>query len=98
MALLPGSNPLFGLNTLGGALVLRSKSGDTDPGGEVEVQGGSFGRRSVDLSYGQKVGEHGHVFGAFSGFDEDGWRDFSPRGCGSSSSRAASARPTSAGT
>lgn len=78
MTLLPGSNPLFGLNTLGGALVLRSKSGDTDPGGEVEVQGGSFGRRSVDLSYGQKVGEHGHLFGAFSGFDEDGWRDFSP--------------------
>lgn len=78
LALLPGSNPLFGLNTLGGALVLNTKSGDTDPGGELEVQGGSFGRRSTALSYGRALGDHGHVYGAFSSFDEDGWRDDSP--------------------
>lgn len=29
ITLLPGSNPLFGLNTLGGALSLQTKSGDT---------------------------------------------------------------------
>ena len=45
MTLLPGSNPLFGLNTLGGALSLQTKSGDTHPGTELELPAGSFGRR-----------------------------------------------------
>jgi len=78
ITLLPGSNPLFGLNTLGGALLLQTKSGDTHPGTEVELQGGSFGRKSIELTHGQKVGETGHLFIAASGFDEDGWRDHSP--------------------
>ena len=30
--LLPGSNPAFGLNTLGGAVALRTKSGFSSPG------------------------------------------------------------------
>ncbi|MDL2337089.1 MAG: TonB-dependent receptor [Pseudomonadota bacterium] len=78
ITLLPGSNPLFGLNTLGGALSLQTKSGDTHPGTEVEMQAGSFGRRSIDLSHGQTIGESSHVFVAASAFDEDGWRDYSP--------------------
>ena len=32
MTLMPGSNPLFGLNTLGGALSVRTKTGRTAPG------------------------------------------------------------------
>ncbi|MDB6000770.1 MAG: TonB-dependent receptor [Rhizobacter sp.] len=78
ITLLPGSNPLFGLNTLGGALVLRTKSGDTHPGGEIELQGGSFGRRSGQINYGRTLGEHGHLFISAHSFDEDGWRDDSP--------------------
>ena len=78
VTLLPGSNPLFGLNTLGGALVLQTKSGDTHPGGELEVRGGSFGRVSSEFSYGRQLGEHGHLFAALGSFDEDGWRDDSP--------------------
>jgi len=78
VTLLPGSNPLFGLNTLGGALVLQTKSGDTHPGGELEVRGGSFGRVSSEFSYGRQLGEHGHLFAALGSFDEDGWRDSSP--------------------
>ncbi len=78
ITLLPGSNPLFGLNTLGGALSLQTKSGDSHPGTEVELQGGSFGRRSVELSHGRRLGDSGHLFVAASGFDEDGWRDASP--------------------
>ena len=35
--LIPGSNPLFGLNTLGGALSVQTKSGRTNPGGAVEA-------------------------------------------------------------
>ena len=78
VTLLPGSNPLFGLNTLGGALVLQTKSGDTHPGGALEVRGGSFGRVSSEFSYGRQLGEHGHLFAALGSFDEDGWRDYSP--------------------
>ena len=78
VALLPGSNPLFGLNTLGGALSLQTKSGDSHPGTEIELQGGSFGRVSAELSHGRKLGETGHLFFTLSGFDEDGWRDHSP--------------------
>ena len=50
--LIPGSNPLFGLNTLGGALSLATKRGSRYPGGSVELSGGSFGRRSLQLEQG----------------------------------------------
>jgi iron complex outermembrane recepter protein len=75
--LMPGSNPLFGLNTLGGALSLETKTGFTDPGAEVHVLGGSFGRRLLDVG----VGGHGERWGLFAAgryFGEDGWRPFSP--------------------
>lgn len=78
ISLLPGSNPLFGLNTLGGALVLQTKTGLSHPGTELELQAGSFGRRSVELSHGRGLGASGHLFLAASTFDEDGWRDASP--------------------
>jgi iron complex outermembrane receptor protein len=78
ISLLPGSNPLFGLNTLGGALVLQTRTGLSHPGTEVELQGGSFGRRSLELSHGRGLGAGGHLFLAASSFDEDGWREASP--------------------
>ena len=78
LTLLPGSNPVFGLNTLGGALTLQTKSGDTHEGTEVELQGGSFKRFSGELAHGRKFGGGGHLFLAASSFREDGWRDFSP--------------------
>jgi outer membrane receptor protein involved in Fe transport len=77
VTLMPGSNPVFGLNTLGGALSLRTKSGHDDPGTDLEAYGGSFGRRSVE-------GETGGARGGFdyfltgNYFDEDGWRQNSP--------------------
>ena len=75
LTLVPGANPAFGLNTLGGALSLTTHSGATAPGLRAEVSGGSFGRKRVDLSYGlhREDGWHGYV-GA-TGFDESGWRD-----------------------
>lgn len=75
--LMPGSNPLFGLNTLGGALSLKTKTGFTHPGHKVKVHGGSFVRRAVEFS----SGSHNQRLSYFlSGnlFKEDGWRDFSP--------------------
>ncbi len=71
--LIPGSTPLFGLNTLGGALSIRTKSGAQYPGTEARVYGGSFGRRSADAQYGGSDGELDYFVGA-SGFREDGWR------------------------
>lgn len=73
----PGSNPVFGLGTLGGALSMRTKSGFTDPGVSGELLGGSFGRKQLLLSAGAN---NGVVAGFFAAnlFDEDGWRDNSP--------------------
>ncbi len=78
LTLMPGSNPMFGLNTLGGALTLQTKSGDTHPGTEIELQAGSFRRFSGEITHGRQLGENGHLFLAGSVFDEDGWRQYSP--------------------
>lgn len=75
--LIPGSNPLFGLNTLGGALSIRTKDGFANPGVSIEAGGGSFGRREVEAQFGGKQGDLG-LFAAGSTFRENGWRDFSP--------------------
>jgi len=75
--LIPGSDPLFGLNTLGGALSIRTKDGYTSPGSTLQIAGGSYGRRMADLEHG---GSRGRVnwYGATSFFFEDGWRQTSP--------------------
>ncbi|MBK9021140.1 MAG: TonB-dependent receptor [Sulfuritalea sp.] len=75
--LIPGSNPLFGLNTLGGALSIRTKDGFANPGTALEASAGSFGRREVEAEFGGKQGDMG-LYAAASMFREDGWRDFSP--------------------
>ena len=75
--LVPGSNPMFGLNTLGGALALRTKTGFTDPHLRAQLLGGSWGREQLQLSNGFNVGNFG-FFTAYNHFKEDGWRDNSP--------------------
>ncbi len=77
VTLMSGSNPVFGLNTLGGALSVKTKSGHDDPGTEFEAYGGSFGRRSFQ---GETGGEFGNFDYFLTGeyFDETGWRDNSP--------------------
>jgi outer membrane receptor protein involved in Fe transport len=75
--LMPGSNPLFGLNTLGGALAVTTKSGTTHAGTTLQANYGSDVRRAFDF-------EHGDMLAALSWyvagtlFKEDGWRDDSP--------------------
>ena len=75
--LMSGSNPLFGLNTLGGALSLRTKSGNDYPGIDSSVLTGSWGRNKLDFANGGKSGDLDYFF-AGSFFEEDGWRDYSP--------------------
>jgi outer membrane receptor protein involved in Fe transport len=77
VTLMSGSNPVFGLNTLGGALSVKTKSGHDDPGTELEAYGGSFGRRSFEGSTGGEFGEFDY-FLTGNYFDETGWRDNSP--------------------
>jgi len=76
--LIPGSNPLFGLNTLGGAIAVDTKNGTSNPGFKATVSGGSWGRRSVAAEYGGVDTEHDvDYYVASNVFHEDGYRDFS---------------------
>jgi outer membrane receptor protein involved in Fe transport len=76
--LVPGSNPLFGLNTLGGALSLESKSGRTSPGTSAEVTYSSNARRSIELEHGGRSANGIDWYLAGNLFAEDGWREHSP--------------------
>ena len=76
--LIPGSNPLFGLNTLGGALAVNTKSGSNFQGGQATVTGGSWGRRAFQFEYGAEDKARGlDFFVAGNVFREDGWRKYS---------------------
>jgi len=58
--IIPGSNPAFGLNTLGGAVAVYTKSGANEypdkPGFAANIGMGSFGRRTLVLDTGGKSG------------------------------------------
>jgi len=76
--LIPGSNPLFGLNTLGGALAVHTKSGAEFPGVKLTTYAGSWARRAFEFEAGgvdkQKNLDY---FVAGNVFKENGWRDHS---------------------
>ncbi|HMA11139.1 MAG TPA: TonB-dependent receptor [Steroidobacteraceae bacterium] len=80
MALMPGSNPLFGLNTLGGALSLRSRDGFSDPGYSVGLNYGSNSRRQADVQGGGHTDSGYHWYVTANRLEDDGWRDDSPTG------------------
>ena len=79
IALMPGSNPLFGLNTLGGALSVQTKDGLKNPGTSVQVLAGSNKRAAVEFEHGgqaQAAGLNWFVTG--NRLHEKGWRADSP--------------------
>ncbi|MFG6468029.1 TonB-dependent receptor [Roseateles sp. BYS87W] len=78
IALIPGSNPLFGLNTLGGALHVQTKSGLTHAGTSLQLQAGSWGRRTTDFEHGGHAADGTHWYVTGQKFKERGWRDDSP--------------------
>lgn len=73
----PGSNPIFGLNTLGGAFTLKTKDGFNNAGVDADVLTGSFGRKQLQAEAGWNNGTIG-LFAAGNIFLEDGWRKNSP--------------------
>src|SRR6516165_2652183 len=76
MTLVP-SNPVFGLNAIGGALSFQMKNGYTYHGVEGEVSGGSYGRVNTSVQAG---GENGNLSGYFTAdaIDDAGWRQDTP--------------------
>ncbi len=78
ITLMPGSNPLFGLNTLGGALSVVTKDGLTNPGASVQLTFGSHRRAALEfeLGGGAPTGLNWYVTG--NRFRDRGWRDASP--------------------
>ncbi len=77
LLLVPGSNPAYGLNTLGGALALTTRSGLAQDGLEAELSAGTLGRRRVDLSHGARGHGGWHSFASASIFGDGGWRNHS---------------------
>ncbi|MBS1855878.1 MAG: TonB-dependent receptor [Acidobacteria bacterium] len=78
VALVPGSNPIFGMNTLGGAVSIETKDGLSHPGASLSVSGGSFGRRAVEAEYGGAGSSGFNWYLAGNLLHEDGWRIMSP--------------------
>lgn len=71
------ASPVYGLNALGGAVVIETKTGRSDPGVAVSLSGGRF-------DYREGAATAGFASGPWSGYialqatHDDGWRDFSP--------------------
>lgn len=77
ITLFAGSNPVFGQNTLGGALSIKTKNGFDNEGNQIEASIGNDGRMNVEVQSGGNDGEFGYfVIGNY--YEEDGWRDHSP--------------------
>ena len=70
------SNPIFGLNAIGGSISLLMKDGFNYQGGEIDTRFGSFGRKQVSAQAGMQSGAFA-VYGAFEAIQDDGFRDFS---------------------
>lgn len=51
------SNPLFGLNALGGSVNVQLKNGFNFQGGSVSAYGGSYGRLGTSVEYGKQFGD-----------------------------------------
>ena len=67
------SNPVFGLNALGGSVNIQLKNGFTSQGGDLTAYGGSFGRGSGVLEYGRRFGDFA-VYGAGEITHDGGYR------------------------
>jgi iron complex outermembrane receptor protein len=76
MTLMP-SNPVFGLNAIGGAISIEMKNGFNYQGVETELRAGTYGRRAASLEAG---GQRGNLSGyvLVDAIHDSGWRNFSP--------------------
>ncbi|CAN7712262.1 TonB-dependent receptor [Paraburkholderia sp. DD10] len=73
--LIPGSNPTYGFNTLGGAISISTKNGKTSPGGEAEVALGSWGRKTAQIEQGGTLGANLDYYVTGSVANDNGWAE-----------------------
>jgi outer membrane receptor protein involved in Fe transport len=77
ITVIPGTNPVYGLNTLGGALAVNTKSGFAFPGARVQIGAGSFDERTVEAEQGGHEGDTDYYV-ATSFLDDNGWAKNNP--------------------
>ncbi len=77
VTVIPGSNPVYGLNTLGGAISMSSKDGQNLNGTQMGVTVGSFGRTSVDVEHGSHS-EDDRLYLASALYNDAGWASYNP--------------------
>jgi outer membrane receptor protein involved in Fe transport len=70
---LEAANPIFGLNALGGSLSVRLKNGFTTQTTNVTAYGGSYGRASAILEFGQQYGDFA-IYAAADATHDNGFR------------------------
>lgn len=70
------ASPVYGLNALGGAMLIETRTGGSDPGLEASLTGGRFGYREASVAGGFAKGD-ANAFAAFQYGHDDGWRAFS---------------------
>ena len=79
MQLVGGSNPVYGLNTLGGSLSMQTKSGRTFNKSAIEGSTGSWNRNTGLVETGGVSDDQLYdYYVGYSYFKEDGWRKPSP--------------------
>lgn len=78
LTLMPGSDSLFGLNTLGGALSIQTKDGRTAPGSSAQLAYGSHDRWQAELESGGQAAGGVNWYVTANRFEDRGWREASP--------------------
>ena len=71
---LEGSNPVFGLNALGGSINVQLKNGFNWQGLEADLSGGSFGQVQGEFQFGKTAGSTS-TYVAANILHQGGWRD-----------------------
>jgi outer membrane receptor protein involved in Fe transport len=78
MTLHAGSNPVFGLNTLGGSISIETKDGRSYQGTGLETGIGDYGRHTISFEHGGKNDKDLSWYFNVTRWAEDGWRINSP--------------------
>ena len=69
------SNPVYGLNALGGGISVNMKTGFDYQASDIELTGGSFGQHAGAFQYGAHSDKFG-IYLAGKALDQNGWRQF----------------------
>tara|TARA_B100000035_G_scaffold314482_1_gene330895 strand:- start:5245 stop:7791 length:2547 start_codon:yes stop_codon:yes gene_type:complete len=74
-----GSNPIYGLNTLGGAISMQTKNGKLFNKGVISATAGSWDRSAGLIEMGGIIdGTNIDYYFGYNHISENGWRDYSP--------------------